>query len=286
MLLGDDDDEERGKQQLEELSTTKGIIEDFQGNAISLLASRYGVGSKALFQVGGTIAYGMSEDDETKKWIKKFMKGSMYVDPLPVEKATEYKGKEAVLASISSYVPQLVVAADRYIDIIEGAGDVSKLYEKVKEKGIDALTEDEKGQVLAISALFKSSQLGLNLFGNSLPMYNKMKIYMKKLRTESGVTEKTKSSEKREAYGGFKTIEELEIADPKKYKELSKKGGALYEFRKKDKAQRKANEEKKAKEYEEKYGVKPKPKKGGSREGTRGGDRGVDRGGGDRGGSR
>ena len=280
MLLGDDDDEERGKQQLEELSTTKGIVEDFQGNAISLLASRYGVGSKALFQVGGTIAYGMSEDEERKKWIKKFMKGSMYIDPLPVEKATEYKGKEAVLASISSYVPQLVVAADRYIDIIEGAGDVSKLYEKVKEKGIDALTEDEKGQVLAISALFKSSQLGLNLFGNSLPMYNKMKIYMKKLRTESGVTEKTASSEKREAYGGYKTIEELQIADPEKYKELSKKGGALYEYRIEQKKQREQSKEKKAEEFEQKYGVKPKKStkkitregetgRGGTREGER-----------------
>ena len=286
MTLGDEDDEERGKTLFDEMTTTKGILEDFQGNAISLLASRYGIGSKALLQIGGTVAYVMEEDAEKKKMIKKFMKGSIYVDPLPIEKATQYGGKEAVAASIASYIPQLIVLADRLVDASQLIEDASKIYNKAEKDGVDSLTEKQQIQVLVGSALFKGTQLALNFAGTSLPFYGKLKIYEKKLRTEAGIAEKTKSSEKREAYGGFKTIEELEIADPKKYKELSKKGGALYEFRQKEKAQRKVSEEKKAKEYEEKYGVKPKPKKGGSREGTgRDGNRGVDRGS-DRGGGR
>lgn len=286
MTLGDEDDEERGKTLFDEMTTTKGILEDFQGNAISLLASRYGIGSKALLQIGGTVAYVMEEDAEKKKMIKKFMKGSIYVDPLPIEKATQYGGKEAVAASIASYIPQLIVLADRLVDASQLIEDASKIYNKAEKDGVDSLTEKQQIQVLVGSALFKGTQLALNFAGTSLPFYGKLKIYEKKLRTEAGIAEKTKSSEKREAYGGFKTIEELEIADPKKYKELSKKGGALYEFRQKEKAQRKVSEEKKAKEYEEKYGVKPKTKKSGSREGTgRDGNRGVDRGS-DRGGGR
>jgi hypothetical protein len=284
MLLGDDDDEERGKQMFEEMTTRKGIVEDFEGNAINLLASKYGFGAKILFQTAGTLAYINAEDPEEKQWIKKFMKGSMYVDPFPIEGLTKYGGKEKGLASIAANVPQFVMMINRATDLVEASGDIKKLYDKVEEKGIEALTNDEQGQVLAITSLIKTVQTSLNLAGNSLPMYNKLKIYMKKLRTESGVTEKTSATKKREAYGGFKTIEELKIADPKKYKELSKEGGALYELRKENKEKNKISEEKKEKYYKEEYGVSPKKDsksgRGGSREGRSSSREGEGRGGG------
>jgi hypothetical protein len=273
MLLGDDDDEERGKQMFEEMTTTKGIVEDFEGNAINLLASKYGFGAKVLFQTAGTLAYINAEDPEEKQWIKKFMKSSMYVDPFPIEGLTKYGGKEKGLASIAANVPQFVMMINRATDLVEASGDIQKLYDKVEEKGIEALTNDEQGQALAITSLIKTVQTGLNLAGNSLPMYNKLKIYMKKLRTESGVTEKTSATKKREAYGGFKTIEELKIRDPEKYKELSKEGGALYELRKENKEKNKISEEKKEKYYKEEYGITLKKEsksssgRGGSREG-------------------
>ena len=231
MALGDDDDEERGEKLFDEMTTTKGILEDFQGNAISLLASRYGIGSKALLQTAGTIAILMEEDAEKKNYIKKLMKGSIYVDPLPIEKATEYGGKAAVVASFASYIPQLIVAADRFIDVAQLIEDASKIYNKAENDGVDSLTKKQQTQVLAGSALFKIVQLGLNLTGTSLPFYGKLKIYEKKLRTEAGIAEKTKSSEKREAYGGYKTIEEFRTENPEKYMESLQPGGSLYEYK-------------------------------------------------------
>ena len=266
LILGGDDEEDEEKSIIEKTGQA------FAGSMTSLILGRdFGNLTRNM------INYGVEKVNEN--YVQKMIDGQY--------------SKDDVIA-FNNLIPNSLSGKPNFSDlmiIMSGAGQpflrsLKTLYETT------FADEAKREETIKKREIYWKYTLPLEVAGylGFVPIYKDVKsVAGEVLKEEADAIIKEKEQkkiEKTEAYGGFKTIEELEIADPKKYKELSKKGGALYEFRKKDKAQRKANEEKKAKEYEEKYGVKPKPKKGGSREGTRGGDRGVDRGGGDRGGSR
>jgi hypothetical protein len=143
-----------------------------------------------LLQTAATIAMGAAETEEDKKEIRQLLKGSIYLDVLPIDKATEYGGKKELLSSAASYIPQFVVAADRAIEMIGGWEQFGKIYEKFEEQGLESLTQDEQQQVLLIDMLLKSTQLIMNLKGMSIPMYNKLKVLMRDLKEEVGVEDK------------------------------------------------------------------------------------------------
>jgi uncharacterized protein Veg len=201
MLLGDDDDEERGKEILDDLMTLDGFLSELASNAISLAGSQYAAGGKAMLQIAATIGIMSADKEEDKNKIKKLLKDSVFVNPLPVEQATKFGGKDKVLGAIAMYIPQFVIAADRFTDAIGSTEDIKIIYDKVEKDGIKALTEDEKLKILALNTLFNATQLMLNLKGVSIPGYNKLKVYMKSIKGEEGISK-----------------EELKKSDPQMYK--------------------------------------------------------------------
>jgi hypothetical protein len=237
LFLGDDEDEERGEKLLDELMTLKGFTDELTANAIALAGSRYAAGGKAMLQLGATIGILLTEDEEQQAKIKKILKNSVYLDPLPTQKMTGYNDRDKIISGISKYIPQFVMVGNLYADLIGTKNEVKAIYDKVQSNGIESLTEDEGQRILALNTLINSTQLILNLRGTSLPVYNKLKTYMRGLKEEAGVdkvAEGEAPANKKSSGGGggssrSKTINKSDLK--KYYPELSKqiesaKGGA------------------------------------------------------------
>jgi len=234
MLLGDDEDEEKGEGMLKELMTPRGFMEELQGNAISLAASKYAAGGKAMLQMFATIAYNSTSDKEQKAKIKKILKNSVFVEPIDAEKVQGYGGKNELLGAISSYVPQLVLLAKRIDETIQTAGELNYIYKKFQDGGLNALSEDEGLAILAIDGLLKSTQTIFNFTGTSLPMYNDIKMYMKGAKKDAGVGDiKLTATENKhkKALQGHKNETEFKENDPDGYLKAIDEGGSLYEYK-------------------------------------------------------
>jgi len=245
ILLGDEDEEERGNKLLEELMTAKGFIEETAANGAALAASKYAGGGRAMLQVLGTLSMALTDDEETKATIKKMLKGSVYVDPLPTQKLTGYGTADKVNTAIVKYVPQFVVLGNIIIDGIGGVNEVMAIIKKVNDKGVDALTEDEELRVLALSATFTATQLYLNYKGTSLPSYNTLKAGMKAVKEEAGVADiaagNVPAKKKSSSGGGGSRAKTMNKTDLKKYNrelynQLYGKGSAIYEIEQEIKA--------------------------------------------------
>jgi predicted GNAT family acetyltransferase len=218
MLLGNDDDEERGDELLKDLITGEGFLNELASNAISLAGSRYAAGGKAMLQLAATILIESTDDEELKAKYKKLLKDSVFVDPLPIERATKFGGRDKALSAIAMYIPQFVMLADRYTDFIGSTNEVKEIYNKVGSKGFDTLTEDEGLKVLALNTVFNAAQLILNLRGSSIPMYNNIKTYMKGLKEDAGVADVYKGEvpAKKSSKRGAKP-KQMNKADLKRY---------------------------------------------------------------------
>jgi len=245
ILLGDEDEEERGNKLLEELMTSKGFIEETAANAAALAASKYAGGGRAMLQVLGTLGMMLTDNEETKATIKKMLKGSVYVDPLPTQKLTGYGTADKVNTAIIKYIPQFVVLSNAIIDGLGGLNELKAIYDKVESKGIDALTKDEELRVLAMSVIFTGTQLYLNYRGTSLPSYNNLKAVMKTVKEEAGVADIAAGKEpaKKKSSGGgggsrAKTMNKTDLKKyfPDQYNQLYGKGSATYEIEQEIKA--------------------------------------------------
>ena len=264
ILLGDDDDEERGEDLLKSLLTGEGLLEELKSNAISLAGSQYAAGGKAIIQLAATILIESTDDEELKAKYKKLLKDSVFIDPLPVDKALGFKGEEEIAGSIGKYIPPFVVAYARYADLIGTKNEVKEIYDKVESKGVDALTEDEGLKVLALNTLFNSAQIVLNLYGTSIPEYNYIKTYMKKLKEDAGVAEvykgevpaKKKSSGGRggSSRGGGMNKTDMKKYKPELYNQMYGPGSAMYEIEQEVKAFEKEQREFKKKMKDQIYG--------------------------------
>jgi hypothetical protein len=252
-MIGDEDDEERGEKLLDELMTVKGFIDELTANAISLAGSKYAAGGKAMLQLGATIGMLLTDDEEQQAKIKKILKNSVYLDPLPTQKMTGYNDTDKIISAISKYIPQFIMAGNLYADLIGTKNEVKAIYDKVQSKGIESLTQDEGQRILALNTLINSTQLILNLRGVSLPVYNKLKIYMRGLKEEAGVADaaagqapaKKKSSSRggssrgRSSRGGGINKSEMKKYFPELNKQLeSATGGVDDQIKKIEKQQR------------------------------------------------
>lgn len=266
ILLGDDDEEERGTKLLEELMTAKGFIEETAANAAALAASKYAGGGRAILQVLGTLGMALTDDEEAKATIKKMLKGSVYVDPLPTQKLTGYGTADKVNTAIIKYIPQFVVLSNTIIDTIGGVNEVKAIYDKVESKGVDALTKDEELKVLALSVMFTATQLFLNYRGTSLPSYNNLKAGMKAVKEEAGVADiadgnvpvKKSSGGGGGGSGRAKTMNKSDLKRyfPEQYNELYGEGSATYEIEQEVKAFEKEQRELKKRIKDQVYGGK------------------------------
>jgi hypothetical protein len=264
ILLGDDDEEERGEQLLEELMTSKGFIEETSANAAALAASKYAGGGRATLQLLGTLGMMMTDDEETKATIKKMLKGSVYVDPLPTQKLSGYGTADKVNTAIVKYIPQFVVLSNIIIDGMGGLNELKAIYDKVDSKGIDALTKDEELKVLALSVVFTGTQLFLNYRGTSLPSYNNLKAGMKTVKEEAGVADissgKVPAKKSSGGGGGAKTKPinktDLKRYFPEQYNQLYGEGSPTYEIEQEVKAFEKEQREFKKNIKDQIYGVK------------------------------
>jgi hypothetical protein len=263
ILLGDEDDEERGNKILKDLLTTEGFLNELASNAISLAGSKYAAGGKALLQLAATIAIESTDDEDQKAKIKKLLKDSVFVDPLPVEQAAKFGGRDKALSAIAMYIPQFVILADRYADLIGSLNEVGAIYDKVERKGVESLTQDEGQKVLALNTIFNSSQIILNLAGTSIPAYNYIKTYMNKLKEDAGVAEvykgeaptKKKSSGGRgSSRGGGMNKTDMKKYNPELYNQMYGPGSAAYEIEQEVKAFEKEQREFKKKMKDQLYG--------------------------------
>ena len=264
MLLGDDDDEERGEDLLKSLLTGEGLLEELKSNAISLAGSQYAAGGKALIQLAVTILIESTDDEELKAKYKKLLKDSVFIDPLPVDKALGFKGEEEIAGSIGKYIPPFIVAYARYADLIGTKNEFKEIYDKVESKGVDALTEDEGLKILALNTAFNSAQIVLNLFGTSLPEYNYIKTYMNKLKEDAGVADVYKGEEptKKKSSGGgggrAKTMNRTDLKryNPEQYNKLYGPGSPGYEIEQQVKEFEKEQRELKKRIKDQMYGGK------------------------------
>jgi hypothetical protein len=244
MLLGDDEDEKRGEDLLKDLITREGLLNELATNAISLAGSKYAAGGKAMIQLAVTMLIESTDDEEQKAKYKKLLKDSVFIEPLPVDKALGFKGEEEVAGAIGKYIPQFIVAYARYADFIATKNEVKEIYDKVESKGVESLTKDEGLKVLALNTLFNGAQIVLNLFGTSIPEYNNIKTYMKKLKQDAGVAEvyKGEAPAKKSSGGGgggrAKTINKTDLKRyfPEQYNQLYGEGSTTYEIEQEIKA--------------------------------------------------
>jgi predicted GNAT family acetyltransferase len=264
ILLGDDEEEERGEQLLEELMTAKGFIEETSANAAALAASKYAGGGRATLQLLGTLGIMLSDDDETKATIKKMLKGSVYVDPLPTQKLSGFGTADKVNTAIVKYIPQFVVLSNIIIEGMGGLNELKSIYDKVEKNGIDALTDDEELRILALSVVFTGTQLFLNYQGTSLPSYNNLKAGMKAVKEDTGVSDIASGNvpaKKKSSGGGggrAKTMSKTDLKryNPELYNELYGEGSATYEIEQEIKAFEKEQRELKKRIKDQMYGGK------------------------------
>jgi hypothetical protein len=263
ILLGDEDEEERGNKLLEELMTAKGFIEETAANAAALAASKYAGGGRAMLQVLGTLGMMLTDNEETKATIKKMLKGSVYVDPLPTQKLSGYGTADKVNTAIIKFIPQFVVLSNAIIDGLGGLNEIKAIYDKVEKKGIEALTEDEELKVLAMSVLFTGTQLYLNYKGTSLPSYNNLKAGMKAVKEEAGVADisdgkvpakKKSSGGGGSSRGGGMNKTDMKKYNPELYNQMYGPGSAAYEIEQEVKAFEKEQREFKKKMKDQLYG--------------------------------
>jgi hypothetical protein len=263
ILLGDEDEEERGSKMLEELMTAKGFIEETSANAAALAASKYAGGGRAIIQILGTLGIMLTDNEETKATIKKMLKGSVYVDPLPTQKLSGYGTADKVNTAIIKFIPQFVVLSNAIIDGLGGLNEIKAIYDKVEKKGVEALTEDEELKVLAMSVLFTGTQLYLNYRGTSLPSYNNLKAGMKAVKEEAGVSDisegkvpakKKSSGGGGSSRGGGMNKTDLKKYNPELYNQMYGPGSAAYEIEQEVKAFEKEQREFKKKMKDQVYG--------------------------------
>jgi len=263
ILLGDEDDEERGNEILESLLTPQGALEEFASNAASLVASKYSAGGKALLQLAATIAIESTDDEDQKAKIKKILKNSVFVDPLPVEDVDSFIGKDKALVAIARFIPQFVMLADRYNDLIGTKNEIKAIYDKVEKNGIQSLTKDEELQVLALNTSFTIAQAVLNVFyGTSIPAYNRIKTLMKGLKEEAGVSDisegkvpaKKSSGGGGSSRGGGMNKTDMKKYNPELYNQMYGPGSAAYEVEQEVKAFEKEQREFKKKMKDQIYG--------------------------------
>ena len=267
MLLGDDDDEKRGEDLLKDLITGEGFLNELASNAISLAGSKYAAGGKAILQLAATILIESTDDEAQKARIKKLLKDSVFIDPLPVDKVVGFKGEQEVAGAIGKYIPQFIVAYARYADFIATKNELKVIYDKVDKNGIESLTEDEGLKVLALNTVFNGAQIVLNLFGTSIPEYNYIKTYMKGLKEEAGVADaykgeapakKKSSSGGSSRGGGSKGINKTDLKRyyPEQYNELYGENSPGYEIQQEIKAFEKEQREFKKRMKDQIYGGK------------------------------
>jgi hypothetical protein len=263
MLLGDDEDEKRGEDLLKSLLTGEGLLEELKSNAISLAGSQYAAGGKAIIQLAATILIESTDDEKLKAKYKKILKDSVFVDPLPVDKALGFKGEQEVAGSIGKYIPQFIVAYARFADLIGTKNELKYIYNKVESKGVESLTEDEGLKVLALNTLFNGAQIVLNLYGTSIPEYNNIKTYMKKVKQDAGVAEvykgeapvkKKSSSGGGSSRGGGMNKTDMKKYKPELYDQMYGPGSAAYEIEQEVKAFEKEQREFKKKMKDQIYG--------------------------------
>jgi hypothetical protein len=265
ILLGDEDDEERGNEILESLLTPAGALEELASNAASLAVSKYSAGGKALLQLAASIAIESTDDADQKAKIKKILKNSVFVDPLPTENVGSFIGKDKALVAIARYVPQFVMLADRYNELIGTKNEIKAIYDKVERNGIQSLTKDEELQVLALNTLFTTTQAVLNVvYGTSIPAYNRIKTFMKGLKEEAGVAEvykgeapaNKKSSSRSGGGGRAKTINKTDLKKYNRelYNQMYGPGSAAAEIEKEVKDFEKEQREFKKKMKDQVYG--------------------------------
>jgi hypothetical protein len=206
----------------------------------------------------------LTDNEETKATIKKMLKGSVYVDPLPTQKLSGYGTADKVNTAIVKYIPQFVVLSNIIIDGMGGLNELKAIYDKVDSKGIDALTKDEELKVLALSVVFTGTQLFLNYRGTSLPSYNNLKAGMKTVKEEAGVADissgKVPAKKSSGGGGGAKTKPinktDLKRYFPEQYNQLYGEGSPTYEIEQEVKAFEKEQREFKKNIKDQIYGVK------------------------------
>ena len=200
-LVGTDKEKEEAKKDWDRMMTSDGVVESMAGGLGSLVGSRYYASGRALTQIGATAAYNLTDDTETKKKIKQILQKNTYTDVLDINTSSKTQAGKDVAYQIAKYVPQFTVVADNVINMAGGAEGVEVLYNRIKDNGIESLTEDEQSQVILLEMVFDTANLIANSKGTALPMKGSIDKYINKLKEDTGLVnelKKVRSKERKE----------------------------------------------------------------------------------------
>jgi len=160
MLIGDDDDKEKAKEELEKLTTANGVFTEMGVGIVALGASKYRGMGRQLLKLAGSVYYNYADTPEDKAYAKSIVRNITYSNPFSI-KESGYMGKEKIALEIGDAIAPIATIIDNFNKEISSVGGAKYLYEKVKNGEI--LTEPEKEAVLLM-------QLSVNTF-NAIAMW-------------------------------------------------------------------------------------------------------------------
>lgn len=186
--LGTDDEQEKGAEALERLSSNRGIAEEASAQAIALAGSKYYSLGRAALQTGLLAGYNFTDDEETKATMKRLYKNAFYADPIDPDASKSYKAKsnkEKLALYAANYIPQLSLAINKIQGAVESYGGAEKLYTKYNEEGWEAMTKDEQDLILLTEIMLKSAGIVANVYGSTIPMEKTFEMALRGMKEDS-----------------------------------------------------------------------------------------------------
>lgn len=179
-MFGDDEEKKKGKQTMERYFTFDGIKQEFKNNLLYLHTSRYGAVGRALTTLAANGMYNTADTKEEKQQIATWMENTLFSKPIDFSK--EYGNKDKVASAMAMLIPQVSIAVDL---ITKNGGNITKLYKKIKEDGLESLTQDEKDQYVLWETALQALNVALIFKGTQVPMTPKLEYYLREKKKQA-----------------------------------------------------------------------------------------------------
>jgi len=180
--FGTEDEKKKADEALARMSSTVGVVEEAQSQAIALAGSKYYSVGRFLTSGMMLIAYNNVEDPEAKKKIARLYKNAYFADPIDPDASKTFSSKdnkEKMALHAIRFIPQLSLAIDKFQQGLEAYGSYEKLMDRHDSVGFNGLTQDEKDLWLLGDIILKAGGIVANLYGTAIPMEKTLQMYVR-----------------------------------------------------------------------------------------------------------
>jgi len=189
MILGDEEEKEKAKKDIENLFTGRTAILETAATMLSTLGTRYSGFSRTAVSWLGSLYYNLAEDEKDKQVAKDFVRNITYQDPFVLQRTksggvNNYMLKEKLAWQTAQAVPAFGIVVDNAAKAVESIGGIDYLKDKI-EKGA-TLTEPEKEALILTYVAVNMGNGVAELFGYGLPATTINKMARKVLEEQSG----------------------------------------------------------------------------------------------------